>query len=62
MYEKPMQVRSTPADKPLIGVMGHAGAGHVHSHSGFIQDDSAGFAVVTTLIRRALPSIPQLPA
>lgn len=50
-----MQVRSTPADKPLIGVMGHAGAGHVHSHSGFIQDDSAGFAVVTTLIRRALP-------
>lgn len=35
--------------------MGHAGAGHVHSHSGFIQDDTAGFAVVVTLMAQAYP-------
>lgn len=35
--------------------MGHAGAGHVHSHSGFIQDDTAGFAVTVTLMAQAYP-------
>jgi len=27
----------------VLAVLGHAGVGHVHSHSGFVQDDSAGF-------------------
>lgn len=35
--------------------MGHAGAGHVHSHSGFIQDDTAGFSVAVTLMAQAYP-------
>ncbi len=38
-----------------FGIMGHAGAGHVHSHSGFIQDDTAGFAVTVTLMAQAYP-------
>jgi len=39
----------------FLGITGHAGAGHVHSHSGFVQDDSAGFAVIGCLLRRAFP-------
>jgi hypothetical protein len=49
-----MQVKSSTY-KALLGVSGHAGAGHVHSHSGFIQDDSAGFAAVASLIGMAHP-------
>ena len=30
------------------------GVGHVHSHSSFVQDDSAGFAVVASLMREIL--------
>lgn len=37
----------------VVAVLGHAGVGHVHSHSGFVQDDSAGFAVVAAIIREA---------
>ncbi len=47
----------TPSHQtPALGVSGHAGAGHVHSHSGFIQDDSAGFAVAASLIGMACPA------
>ena len=49
-----MQVKSS-TNKALLGVSGHAGAGHVHSHSGFIQDDSAGFAAIASLIGMAHP-------
>jgi len=42
--------------KPVVGVSGHVGAGHVHSHSGFIQDDSAGFAAAASLIGMAYPA------
>lgn len=38
----------------IFAVVGHVGVGHVHSHSSFVQDDSAGFAVVGTLMREAL--------
>lgn len=38
-----------------FGIVGHVGVGHVHSHSGFVQDDSAGFAVVATLLKKAVP-------
>lgn len=36
------------------GIVGHVGVGHIHSHSGFTQDDSAGFAVVSSLIKKAV--------
>lgn len=50
-----VQVRIS--DKPcgVIGIVGHVGVGHVHSHMGFVQDDSGGFAVATSLLQRALP-------
>ena len=35
--------------------MGHVGAGHVHSHSGFVQDDCAGFATAAAILRQAFP-------
>lgn len=38
----------------VFAVAGHVGVGHVHSHSSFVQDDSAGFAVVGKLMREAL--------
>ena len=50
-----MQVKPSALHSPLFGVLGHAGAGHVHSHSGFVQDDSAGFAAASALIRLAYP-------
>ena len=37
------------------GIVGHVGVGHVHSHSGFVQDDSAGFAVVSLILKQAAP-------
>ncbi len=37
----------------VLAVLGHAGVGHVHSHSGFVQDDSAGFAVVASIMKEA---------
>lgn len=40
--------------KGVYGVVGHVGVGHVHSHNSFVQDDSAGFAVVASLMREAL--------
>lgn len=51
-----MSVTSNSQLPPQLGITGHAGAGHVHSHSGFIQDDSAGFAVVSSLLNRAYPT------
>lgn len=38
-------------NKGLFGIAGHVGVGHVHSHSSFVQDDSAGFALVASLLR-----------
>lgn len=39
----------------IYGIVGHVGVGHVHSHSGFVQDDSAGFAVAASILKKALP-------
>jgi hypothetical protein len=50
-----MNVTRSTKTKGILGITGHAGAGHVHSHSGFVQDDSAGFAVIACLLRRAFP-------
>lgn len=37
-----------------ICVAGHVGVGHVFSHSGFVQDDSLGFAVVVRIVEELL--------
>jgi len=37
-----------------IGLVGHAGVGHVHSHMGFVQDDSGGLAIVGSILREIL--------
>ena len=50
-----MNITRSTKTQGILGITGHAGAGHVHSHSGFIQDDSAGFAAVSSLIGMALP-------
>jgi len=50
-----MNVTGSTKTAGILGITGHAGAGHVHSHSGFVQDDSAGLAVVACLLRRAFP-------
>ncbi len=50
-----MNVTPSTHTQGILGITGHAGAGHVHSHSGFVQDDTAGFAVVACLLRRAFP-------
>jgi hypothetical protein len=49
-----MKTHSSIQDS-LFGVTGHAGVGHIHSHLGFVQDDSAGFAVVAELLKGAYP-------
>lgn len=50
-----MNITRSTRSQGILGITGHAGAGHVHSHSGFVQDDTAGFAVVACLLRRAFP-------
>lgn len=37
----------------ILAVAGHVGIGHVHNHSSFVQDDSAGFAVVAAIMKHA---------
>ncbi|SDK30575.1 hypothetical protein SAMN05660337_0024 [Maridesulfovibrio ferrireducens] len=51
-----MKVTKSVSKKSIIGISGHAGAGHVHSHCGFVQDDSAGFAVATEILKKAFPA------
>ena len=51
-----MQIKPCFDTKPILGISGHAGAGHVHSHKGFIQDDSGGFAVASSFINFAYPA------
>ncbi len=51
-----MNIKPDVEGNPILGVSGHVGAGHVHSHKGFIQDDSGGFAVATSLIKLAYPA------
>jgi hypothetical protein len=41
--------------KGSAGLSGHIGVAHVQSHSGFVQEDGAGFAVVTKILREAAP-------
>ncbi len=50
-----MKVTHNPGGKSIIGISGHAGVGHAHSHCGFVQDDSAGFAVAIEILKKAFP-------
>jgi hypothetical protein len=56
--EKRKMPKITFSEKPFgeAGIVGHVGVGHVHSHSGFVQDDSAGFAVAGLILKEALPA------
>lgn len=47
-----MRIHISQAERARYAISGHVGIGHVHSHSGFIQDDSAGFAVASSLLSR----------
>ena len=47
-----MQLSFSRQPKGVIGIVGHAGAGHANSHCGFIQDDSGGLTTVTALLKR----------
>lgn len=38
-----------------IGLAGHIGVSHVHSHSGFVQEDGAGFSVIGKIFNLAAP-------
>ncbi len=50
-----MEVKFSEQAKGVLGISGHAGVGHVHSHSGFVQDDSAGLAAAALILKKALP-------
>ncbi len=50
-----MKISRSTLSRGIIGITGHVGAGHVHTNFGFVQDDSAGFAVIACLLRRAFP-------
>lgn len=50
-----MSISFSNKSKGFAGLAGHIGVGHVFSHSGFVQEDGAGFAVVTKILREAAP-------
>ncbi len=50
-----MKIELSSRRRGVAGVCGHAGVGHIHSHSGFVQDDSGGFAAAAGLLKAALP-------
>lgn len=53
---KNMEIKLSEKPRGLYGVSGHVGVGHVHSYNGFVQDDSAGFAVASSILKKALPA------
>ena len=48
-----MKISLSNQSKGVLGVVGHVGCGHCHSHSNQVQDDSAGLAVVLALFQAA---------
>lgn len=50
-----MDITFCKKQKGSVGLAGHIGVGHVFSHSGFVQEDGAGFAVITKILREAAP-------
>ncbi len=50
-----MSISFCKKQKGSAGLAGHIGVGHVFSHSGFVQEDGAGFAVLTKILSEAAP-------
>src|SRR5690625_3725646 len=50
-----MDVKISNKKHGVIGLCGHIGVGHSHSHSGFVQDDSCGLTVAASILKEALP-------
>lgn len=48
-----MSVQLSHDSSGRVGIVGHAGIGHVHSVGGLVQDDSAGFCVAAGLLQQA---------
>lgn len=48
-----MPMRFSESGKGVIGIAGHAGCGHCHSHNQYAQDDSGGLAVALALFQEA---------
>ncbi len=48
-----MQIAFSKIKQAKAGLAGHIGVSHANSHSGFVQEDGAGFAVVTRLMNQA---------
>ena len=44
---------AAPVNTPCFGIAGHAGIAHAYSHSGFVQEDSGGFALLLALLDQA---------
>jgi hypothetical protein len=49
----PIKIQFANGKTSFAGLAGHIGVGHVHSHSGFVQEDGAGFAVVAKILNEA---------
>lgn len=48
-----MKLKLSSKKKGNIGLAGHVGCGHCHSHNNFIQDDSGGLAVILGIFQEA---------
>ena len=50
-----MKCNELKLQQAKIGLVGHIGVGHIHSHSGFVQDDSMGFAMLVRILQECKP-------
>ena len=48
-----MRIRLSDKKQGILGIAGHAGSGHCHSHNAYLQDDSGGLAAVLALFQSA---------
>ncbi|MDR2124544.1 MAG: hypothetical protein LBP38_06150 [Desulfovibrio sp.] len=49
------EIVPSPIVRGIFGIAGHAGIAHAYSHSGFVQEDSGGFALLLALLDKACP-------
>lgn len=50
-----MRLKPSDSRNGVIGIAGHAGIGHAFSHSGLVQEDSGGFAVLLSILDEICP-------
>jgi hypothetical protein len=53
--DKYMNISLSTEKTGKVGLAGHIGVSHVHSHSGFVQEDGAGFSVLGKIFNLAAP-------